>query len=150
MSEKHMDVDKSGSDEEVVEGGGKVTSERVLVLCTRGTAARYRHLMLDLVQLLPHCKKESKLDVKRDFRIVADIAEIKSCTSAVLFECRKFKDLYVWMSKTPNGPSIKFAAQNSKRTLLLYLLKVLLCSSHDVGVETEWQSFEGLQAGAVI
>ena len=87
--------------------------ERVLVLCTRGTAARYRHLMLDLVQLLPHCKKESKLDVKRDFKIVADIAEIKSCTSAILFECRKFKDLYIWMSKTPNGPSIKFAAQNS-------------------------------------
>ena len=91
--------------------------ERVLVLCTRGTAARYRHLMLDLVQLLPHCKKESKLDVKRDFRIVADIAEIKSCTSAVLFECRKFKDLYIWMSKTPNGPSIKFAAQNSLHSL---------------------------------
>lgn len=90
----------------------KSDKERVLVLCTRGTAARYRHLMLDFIQLLPHSKKESKLDVKSDFKIVADIAEIKSCSSAVLFECRKFKDLYIWMSKTPDGPSIKFAAQN--------------------------------------
>ena len=125
--------------------------ERVLVLCTRGTAARYRHLMLDLIQLLPHSKKESKLDVKRDFRIVADIAEIKSCSSAVLFECRKFKDLYVWMSKTPQGPSIKFIAQNSARLNVdcLAMLSVE-CSTHNVRIEIEWESSERVEASAFV
>lgn len=118
--EMEMDVSPVEEIEELKEEVAVSRPERVLVLCTRGTAARYRHLMLDLVQLLPHCKKESKLDVKRDFKIVADIAEIKSCTSAVLFECRKLKDLYVWMSKTPSGPSIKFAAQNSKSKKVCY------------------------------
>lgn len=30
----------------------------------------------------------------------------------VFFEARKKKDLYLWMSKAPDGPSVKFLATN--------------------------------------
>ena len=66
----------------------------------------------DLLQLLPSGKKENKLDTKKDKQVVNEIAELKGCTSCVLFEVRKRMDLYMWMAKTPNGPSIKFHVQN--------------------------------------
>ena len=36
--------------------------QRLLVLSSRGITARYRHLLEDLRTLIPHSKKESKLD----------------------------------------------------------------------------------------
>ena len=38
---------------------------------------RSRHLLLDLVQLLPHCKKDAKLDTKSDRGVINEIADIK-------------------------------------------------------------------------
>lgn len=38
--------------------GRWVNKKRTLVLSTRGTTERHRHLMLDLINLLPHAKKE--------------------------------------------------------------------------------------------
>ncbi|KAJ0965101.1 hypothetical protein J5N97_026239 [Dioscorea zingiberensis] len=64
--------------------------EKVLVTCSRRIMSRYRHLMMDVVSLLPHCKKDSKVESK----------ETKGC--------RKQKDLYLWMAKSPSGPSAKF------------------------------------------
>lgn len=89
-----------------------VAREKVLVLCSRGTGARFRHLMLDWMQLLPHCKKDSKLDTKNDRAVINEVAEMKGCSGVVFFETRKKKDLYVWMAKAPEGPTIKFLAQN--------------------------------------
>ena len=66
----------------------------------------------DLLQLLPSGKKENKLDTKKDKDVVNEIAELKGCTSCILFEVRKRMDLYLWMAKTPNGPSVKFHVQN--------------------------------------
>lgn len=86
--------------------------EKVLVLCTRGTGARFRHLLLDFVQLLPHAKKDSKLDTKKDREIINEVADMKGCTSVAFFETRKRRDLYIWFAKTPNGPSAKFLVQN--------------------------------------
>lgn len=31
----------------------------------------------------------------------------------MFFEARKHKDLYLWLAKTPNGPSAKFHVTNS-------------------------------------
>ena len=76
------------------------------------THNRHRHLFQDLLQLLPNCKKENKLDTKREKEVVNEIAELKGCTSSILFEVRKRMDLYMWMAKTPNGPSVKFHVQN--------------------------------------
>ena len=37
---------------------------------------------------------------------------MKSCNNCVFFEARKRQDLYLWVSKTPLGPSIKFNVLN--------------------------------------
>jgi len=44
--------------------------QRLLVLSSRGITARYRHLLEDLRTLIPHSKKESKLDVGKKFCVV--------------------------------------------------------------------------------
>lgn len=68
--------------------------------------------MLDLCQLLPHSKKDAKLDTKSDRRVINEVADMKGCTSVIFFEARKHKDLYVWMAKTPAGPCVKFHVMN--------------------------------------
>ncbi|KAI7757349.1 hypothetical protein M8C21_017133 [Ambrosia artemisiifolia] len=95
--------------------------EKVLVTCSRRinyskvvelmvvNVFRYRHLMLNLVSVLPHCKKDNKVESKATKgATLNELVELKSCSSCLFFECRKHKDLYLWMSKCPNGPSVKF------------------------------------------
>ena len=89
-----------------------VNKQRCLILCSRGAVAAYRHLMGDIRALLPHHKKDVKLDTKRDLTAINEIAEMKSCNTALFFEFRKRKDLYLWASATPFGPSVKFLVQN--------------------------------------
>ena len=90
--------------------------QRCLVLCSRGVTARYRHLLEDLRTLLPHHKKESKLDPGSEgaARAVNDIAEIRSCNSVLFLECRKRQDAYLWMGKVgqSSGPSVRFHVSN--------------------------------------
>ncbi|KAJ3679740.1 hypothetical protein LUZ60_017751 [Juncus effusus] len=83
--------------------------EKVLVTCSRRINYRYRHLMLNLVSLLPHCKKDSKVESKESKgSTLNELIELRNCSSCLFFECRKQKDLYLWMTKSPSGPSIKF------------------------------------------
>lgn len=35
--------------------------------------------MLDLIQLLPHCKKDAKLDTKTDKGVINEVADMKVC-----------------------------------------------------------------------
>ncbi|XP_057809861.1 ribosome biogenesis protein BRX1 homolog 2-like [Salvia miltiorrhiza] len=82
---------------------------KVLVTCSRRISYRYRHLMLNLIDLLPHCKKDNKVESKGSKGTdLNELVELRSCSSCLFFECRKGKDLYLWMSKCPNGPSVKF------------------------------------------
>ncbi|KAK4373714.1 hypothetical protein RND71_009098 [Anisodus tanguticus] len=102
---------KDGSTEENKESSIVTfrNKEKVLVTCSRRISYRYRHLMLNLVSLLPHCKKDNKVESKdAKGATLNELVELKSCSSCLFFECRKGKDLYLWMSKCPNGPSVKF------------------------------------------
>lgn len=65
--------------------------------------------MMDIVSLLPHCKKDNKIESKENKgTTLNELVELRSCTGCLFFECRKRKDLYLWMAKCPNGPSVKF------------------------------------------
>jgi len=86
--------------------------QRVLILASRGITARYRHLLEDLKKLIPHHKKDNKLDSKGDIQVVNEIAEMKSCNQCIYLECRKRQDLYMYIGKTPSGPSAKFHIVN--------------------------------------
>jgi ribosome biogenesis protein BRX1 len=112
--------------------------QRLLVVSSRGITARYRHLLEDLLTLCPHAKKESKLDVGKNYSgggygaAVNEIAEVRGCHTVLFLECRKKgQDGYLWLGRTchanananldqdaPNhlmvsgGPSVKFHITN--------------------------------------
>ncbi|OAJ38833.1 hypothetical protein BDEG_22732 [Batrachochytrium dendrobatidis JEL423] len=73
---------------------------------------QYRHLMNEMHTLLPHSKKDAKLDSKSHLEDLNELAELNNCNNCLYFEVRKHQDMYLWMSKTPNGPSVKFMVRN--------------------------------------
>ena len=83
--------------------------QRTLVLCSRGVNSRYRHLMNDVIDLLPHSKKEVKIERTVVKGMIDDIAFDRSCNNCIYFESRKKHDLFMWLIKSPDGPSFKFA-----------------------------------------
>lgn len=89
-----------------------VNKQRTLVFSSRGVTHRDRHLISDLRDLLPHAKKDVKLDTKEQLHFINEIADMKNCNNVTFFESRKKKDLYMWLTKAPEGPSIKFLVQN--------------------------------------
>jgi len=93
--------------------GAYINKQRCLTISTRGVTSRHRHLLEDLRTLIPHMKKDSKLDEKQNIaKAVNEISQVKSCNTAVFLECRKRQDVYLWAGLTPNGPSAKFHLTN--------------------------------------
>ena len=86
--------------------------QRVLFLPFRGLSYRDRHLMKDLISLMPHSKTESKMRRGESLYSANEVAEMKNCNKVLLFEGRKKGDLYMWMSDTARGPSAKFQVEN--------------------------------------
>jgi len=89
-----------------------INKQRTLVFCSRGITHRDRHFLSDLRDLLPHSKKDVKFDAKDNLGMVNEVCELKSCNNCIFLESRKRKDLYMWVSKSPHGPSAKFLLQN--------------------------------------
>ncbi|KAK1227606.1 Ribosome biogenesis protein brx1 [Marasmius sp. AFHP31] len=107
-----MDVD---ADEEQPQTGvtkKMKNKQRVLLLSSRGITHRMRHLMSDIESLLPHVKKDSKLDSKSQLHLLPELADLNNCNNTLYFEARRHEDLYLWAAKMPNGPSIKMHVQN--------------------------------------
>lgn len=73
---------------------------------------RQRHLLNDLHLILPHSKVESKFDEQGSLSPLNELAELNSCTHTLFLEHRKPEDLYIWLAKTPSGPSIRFHVEN--------------------------------------
>ncbi len=71
-----------------------------------------RHLVQDLTDLIPNTKKESKLNRKDAVDVIDEMCFEKSCNNCMFFEQRKQKDLFMWLSKSPAGPSAKFMVTN--------------------------------------
>lgn len=94
------------------EGSGFKNKQRVLIIASRGITHRFRHLMLDISKLLPHGTKDAKLEGKDRPNMINEICEMRGCNGAIYFEARKHKDLYMWIARTPNGPSAKFLVQS--------------------------------------
>lgn len=84
----------------------------ITALTARDAKHRHRHLLNDLYSLLPHSRKDAKLDTKTKLYQLNELAELYNCNNVFFFEARKGKDLYLWMSKAPNGPTVKMHLQN--------------------------------------
>lgn len=88
--------------------------ERSCADAIRRWVPRHRHLLNDLAALLPHGRKDAKLDTKSKLYQLNELAELYNCNNVFFFEARKGKDLYLWMSKAPNGPTVKMHMQNRR------------------------------------
>uniref|UniRef100_A0A0G4GM05 Brix domain-containing protein n=1 Tax=Chromera velia CCMP2878 TaxID=1169474 RepID=A0A0G4GM05_9ALVE len=86
--------------------------QRTLVFCSRGVSHRQRHLMSNLRELMPHHKVEAKWEKKQTVRDINEICEMKLCNNCIFLESRKGKELYMWVSRIPHGPSAKFQILN--------------------------------------
>lgn len=89
---------------------------RILILSSRGVTFRHRHLLIDLVSMLPHSRKDAKLDTKKRLHELNEIADLYNCNGVLFLEARKRQDLYLWLSRAPNGPCVKFHVHNCKCT----------------------------------
>lgn len=69
--------------------------------------------------MIPHGRKDSKFDSKSKLYQLNELAELYNCNNVLFFEARKGQDLYMHMSKVPNGPTVKFHVQNSEPTQVL-------------------------------
>ena len=122
---RHADDSSEDGDDHVP----KRTTQRVLILTSRGVTYRYniyylpysnantkppshRHLLNDLYALLPHSRKDAKLDTKSKLHHLNELADLYNTNNVLFFEARKGQDLYVWISKPPNGPTVKFHLHN--------------------------------------
>ncbi|EMG49477.1 BRX1 Ribosome biogenesis protein BRX1 [Candida maltosa Xu316] len=103
---------QSKSSKETSEKAKHINRQRLLVISSRGITFRHRHLIQDLLSLLPHARKEPKFDSKKNLHQLNEVAELYNCNNIFFFECRKHQDLYLWISKPPNGPTLKFHIQN--------------------------------------
>eukprot|EP00741_Cyanophora_paradoxa_P007753 tig00001206_g7501.t1 len=90
----------------------KLPKQRVLLVSSRGLLHRHRHLLEDLQRLLPHSKKDAKLDSKDQLSVLNEICDLKGCNTVMYFEARKKADLYLWLARSPQGPSAKFQVLN--------------------------------------
>ncbi|KAF8820712.1 brix domain-containing protein [Cardiosporidium cionae] len=85
--------------------------QRTLLFCSRGVKHRERHLLEDLKRLLPHHKSESKWEKKEALHEINELCELSLCNNVIFLESRK-NDLFMWMGRSPHGPSAKFRIYN--------------------------------------
>lgn len=57
-------------------------------------------------------RTDSKLDSKSSLHLLNELADLHSCTNTLYLEARRHEDLYLWLSRSPNGPSVKCHVQN--------------------------------------
>ncbi|VVC44966.1 Brix domain,Anticodon-binding [Cinara cedri] len=100
------------SDEPVTKKAKWINRERVLVFATRGISFQHRHLMKDVIKMLPHSKPAHKMERKENLFVVNEICKMSHCNKCILFDGRLQRDLYMWFSNCPDGPSIKFNVES--------------------------------------
>lgn len=121
---KREDVEESAffkdeiedDNEEVVATKGKVSGvwvnkQRTLVVASRGVSHQERHLVGDIISLLPHSKKECKIEKNVAKDELSEICFNHNCKNGLYFEHRK-RELVLWMFRVPEGPCAKFQVRN--------------------------------------
>lgn len=85
--------------------------QRVLFVASRGVSNQQRVIMNNLMSLVPHSKKECKIERKVAYDQLNEICFNHSCSNCLFFE-RKKREFVLWAFKSPEGPSLKFQINN--------------------------------------
>ncbi|CAD6594337.1 MAG: Ribosome bioproteinsis protein brx1 [Alectoria sarmentosa] len=116
-------------------GVPKKNKQRVLILSSRGVTYQHRHLLNDLYSLLPHSRKDAKLDTKTKLYQLNELAELYNCNNILFFEARKVHTMselhFPGNCLKGSRPILSFDATFSSQPHLL-LIKELL--THIFGV----------------
>jgi ribosome biogenesis protein BRX1 len=88
-----------------------INRQRTLVVASRGISHQERHLVNDIISLLPHAKKEVKIEKNVAKDELNDICFNHNCKNCLYFEHRK-RELVLWMIRSPEGPCAKFQIRN--------------------------------------
>lgn len=84
------------------------------MITQRGIEGKFKYLLNDLINIVPHSKSDSKVERKKLKEQIDELCYERSCNNFIYFEQRYHKqsDLYMWLSKSPSGPAFKFLIQN--------------------------------------
>ena len=89
-----------------------INKQRVLIFSSRGISYLARHVMKNLRALMAHSKSEPKAELRKNFSVLNEIAELRNCNKIMFFDMKKKRDLYLWMASVPDGPTVKFLVEN--------------------------------------
>ncbi|CAF1055865.1 unnamed protein product [Adineta steineri] len=89
-----------------------INKQRVLIFSSRGISYLARHVMKNLRSLMAHSKSEPKAEIRKNFSMLNEIAELRNCNKILFFDMKKKRDLYLWMASVPDGPTVKFLVEN--------------------------------------
>ncbi|EAR91085.2 brix domain protein (macronuclear) [Tetrahymena thermophila SB210] len=89
-----------------------INKQRCLIVASRGINDRHKHLIDDLISMMPHSKKDAKLEKREIPEQISELCFTHSCTSFMYFEARRKTDLYLWIGRFPDGPSAKFLIEH--------------------------------------
>ena len=92
-----------------------------MIFSSHGISNTFRYLVKDIINLIPNSKVESKLERNGIRDVINDLAYERSCNNYLFFDCHKHIDLFMWLCKSPNGPSIKFQVKDVHTTQELRL-----------------------------
>ena len=88
-----------------------INKTRTLIVASRGVSHQERHLVNDLIALIPNSKKECKIEKDLAKEELNNICYMHSCKFCIYFEHRK-RELVMWIFKSPGGPLAKFQVTN--------------------------------------
>jgi len=88
-----------------------VNKQRTMVVSSRGVSHSERYTMNDLIDLLPHAKKECKIEKNIAKTELNEICYNHDCKNCIYFEHRK-REFLMWLFRSPDGPCVKFQIRN--------------------------------------
>merc|ERR1719265_272175 len=88
-------------------------NRQVLITASHGIDFRYRQILMDIMQLIPHGRLESRLGYHNNRKAINDLADCMGCSNIIFFQVLKHKDPYLWISESPEGPSVKLYVKNA-------------------------------------
>ena len=84
-----------------------LNKQRTLVAFSQGIRANERQLAVELSRLMCHSKTDSAV-AREDFaEQLAEMCRLRNCQNCLFFEQKKH-EAYLWVSKSAEGPSVKF------------------------------------------
>jgi ribosome biogenesis protein BRX1 len=87
-----------------------------MIFSSRGVTNTHTNLIRDIQSLVANTKRESRIQNKDVKEVIDDICFERSCNNFMYFESHKHQDLFLWIAKSPAGPSMKFEVKDIHTT----------------------------------